>query len=276
MPELPEVETVKSGLAPVLVGNRLLRITPRRSDLRRPLPYDFGQKLTNKLVLSITRRGKFLLVLLEDNTVWLSHLGMSGRFKIYEGEPPPEETHDHITFETDAGATVRYNDPRRFGFMDLMTTEDLNTYPVLMSMGPEPLESAFSPETLRDSLKGRSTPIKTALLDQKTVAGIGNIYACEALHQAGISPKRLARSIQGGRASKLHQAIVDVLLQAIEAGGSSLRDYRQPDGELGYFQQKFLVYGRTGLDCLRCGAGYQVRRALQSGRSTFYCSNCQR
>ena len=276
MPELPEVETIKRGLLPVLVGRRLLRVVLRRSDLRWPLPDDFGQRLTNKLVLTVERRGKFLLIKLDDNTIWISHLGMSGRFSIYDGEPPPEKLHDHIIVQTDEGITVRYNDPRRFGFMDLIPACELSNHPRFSSMGPEPLDADFTPATLMERLKGRTAPIKTALLDQGTVAGIGNIYACEALHQAQISPKRLARSVQGRRASRLHVAIIDVLKRAIEAGGSSLRDHRQPNGELGYFQHNFFTYGRAGMDCLRCGAGYKVSQIIQSGRSTFYCSNCQR
>lgn len=276
MPELPEVETVKRGLSPILVGRRLSKVIARRTNLRWPLPSGFRQKLTNKVVLELERRGKFLVIRLDDGTVWISHLGMSGHFSIYDGKPPPEKAHDHIIIETDTGVTVRYNDPRRFGFMDLTTAQELSCYPMFVSMGPEPLEKNFTPAVLEERLKGRSMPIKTALLDQRIVAGIGNIYACEALHHAGISPKRLARSVRGQRARKLQAAIFDVLTRAIEAGGSSLRNHRQPDGKLGYFQQTFVVYGRKGSNCLRCGMGYKVRQIIQSGRSTFYCPNCQR
>ena len=276
MPELPEVETVKRGLAPVLEGHRLIRVIARRSDLRWPLPDGFGQRLTNRQVTAVARRGKFLTIHLDDDTAWITHLGMSGRFRVYDGDPPPEELHDHVIAETDGGFTIRYNDPRRFGFMDLTTGADLHTYPMLASMGPEPLEPEFTASILAKRLKGRIAPIKVALLDQRTVAGLGNIYVSEALHQAGISPNRKARSLQGGRAVKLHAAIVDVLERAIEAGGSSLRDHRQPDGELGYFQHNFFVYSRTGADCRRCGRGYPIRQIVQSGRSTFYCPNCQR
>ena len=276
MPELPEVETVRRGLAPVLEGQRLSRVIIRRTDLRWPLPDSFGQRLTNRQVILVARRAKFLTIRLDDDTIWIAHLGMSGRFRIFTGDLPPEEPHDHVIVETDGGITVRYNDPRRFGFMDLTAARDLDTHPMLSSIGPEPLGPSFTAAVLAERLRGRAAPIKAALLDQRTVAGLGNIYVCEVLHQAGISPSRKARTVQGGRAVKLHAAIVDVLARAIEAGGSSLRDHRQPDGELGYFQHNFLTYGRAGLDCHRCGPGYLIRQVVQSGRSTFYCSNCQR
>ena len=276
MPELPEVETVRRGLLPVLVGRRLLRVVVRRLELRWPLPNGFGQKLKNKKILEIRRRGKFLLTQLDNNSVWVSHLGMSGRFGIYDSDAPPIKPHDHIIFETDDGVTIRYNDPRRFGFMDLKNTADLNQHPTFLSMGPEPLDTSFTPAVLEQRLKRRNSPIKSALLDQRTVAGLGNIYVCEALHQARISPKRLSRSIKSGRAKRLHAAIVDVLTRAINAGGSSLRDHRQADGELGYFQHNFSTFGRVGEGCPRCGLEHKIQRIVQSGRSTFYCSNCQR
>ena len=276
MPELPEVETVRRGLAPVLQGHRLSRVITRRTDLRWPLPDGFGQRLTNRQVTAVARRAKFLTIRLDNDMIWIAHLGMSGRFRIFEGDLPPEEPHDHVIVETDGGVTIRYNDPRRFGFMDLTAGADLDAYPMLASMGPEPLGPGFTTAVLAERLKGRAAPIKAALLDQRTVAGLGNIYVCEVLHQAGISPNRKARTVQGGRVVKLHAAIVDVLARAIEAGGSSLRDHRQPDGELGYFQHNFLAYGRAGADCRRCGPGYPIRQIVQSGRSTFYCSNCQR
>ena len=276
MPELPEVETVRRGLAPVLEGHRLSRVIIRRTDLRWPLPDGFGQRLTNRLVTAVARRAKFLTIGLDDNTVWIAHLGMSGRFRIFEGNPPPEESHDHVIVETDSGVTIRYNDPRRFGFMDLTAAADLDSYPMLARIGPEPLGPDFTVAVLAERLKGRAAPIKVVLLDQQTVAGLGNIYVCEALYQAGISPNRKAQNVKGGRVAKLHAAIVDVLARAIEAGGSSLKDHLQPDGELGYFQNNFLTYGRAGVDCQRCGAEYPIRQIVQSGRSTFYCSNCQR
>lgn len=276
MPEMPEVETVRRGLAPVLEGHRLLRVITRRTDLRWPLPDGFGQRLTNREVIAVNRRAKFLTIRLDDETIWIAHLGMSGRFRIFDGDPPPEQLHDHVIVETDEGVIIRYNDPRRFGFMDLIAAADLSTYPMLASIGPEPLGTGFTAAVLARRLKGRAAPIKAALLDQRTVAGLGNIYVCEALHQARISPNRQARTIQGGRAKKLHAAIIDVLTRAIQAGGSSLRDHRRPDGELGYFQHNFSTYGRAGEDCERCGPGYSIRQIVQSGRSTFYCSNCQR
>jgi len=276
MPELPEVETVRRGLAPVLEDQRLTRVIIRRRDLRWPVPDDFGQRLTGRRVTGVGRRAKFLTIGLDDGTVWIAHLGMSGRFRIFETAAPPEETHDHVILETDAGATIRYNDPRRFGFMDLTTVDDLAAYPMLAEIGPEPLSDDFNDAVLAARLKGRAAPIKAALLDQKTVAGLGNIYVCEALFEAGISPRRKARSVQGDRARRLAGTIKGVLGRAIAAGGSTLRDHRQPDGELGYFQHDFQVYGRVGGACRRCGDGYPVKQMTQSGRSTFYCPNCQR
>ncbi|MEK9722346.1 MAG: bifunctional DNA-formamidopyrimidine glycosylase/DNA-(apurinic or apyrimidinic site) lyase [Rhodospirillaceae bacterium] len=276
MPELPEVETVRRGLALALEGHRLARVIARRGDLRWPLPDGFGQRLTNRTVTTVGRRAKFLTIELDNGMVWIAHLGMSGRFRTFYPPAPPEEPHDHVVVETDAGRVIRYNDPRRFGFMDLVDAGALDAYPMLAGLGPEPLGAAFTAGDLAAQLKGRAAPIKVALLDQKTVAGLGNIYVCEALHLAGISPKRRARTVQGGRAERLHAAIQDVLDRAIAAGGSSLRDHRQPDGELGYFQHNFLAYGRAGADCPRCGAGHPIRQLVQSGRSTFYCPNCQR
>jgi len=276
MPELPEVETVRRGLAPVLEGRRLTRIIVRRRDLRWPLPDGFGQLLTGRTVSHVGRRAKFLTTHLDNGLVWIAHLGMSGRFRIFEAAPPAEEAHDHVIMETDAGAVIRYNDPRRFGFMDLIDEADLAAYPMLAEIGPEPLSDAFDAAVLARRLKGRTAPIKAALLDQKTVAGLGNIYVCEALFEAGISPRRKARSVQGGRAARLAGVIKEVLGRAIEAGGSTLRDHRRPDGELGYFQHDFRVYGRAGEACRRCGEDHSVHQIVQSGRSTFFCPNCQR
>mgnify|MGYP001249312169 CR=1 FL=1 len=276
MPELPEVETVRLVLAQVLVGRRLSRVIARRRNLRWPLPEDFGQRLTDRQVVSVERRAKFIVIRLDSDVVWIAHLGMSGRFSVYREWVPPEENHDHIIIETDNGVTLRYNDPRRFGFMDLTTAGSLPDYPMLKSIGPEPLDKDFTPEVLANCLRDRAAPVKLALLNQRIIAGLGNIYVCEALYGAKISPKRKARSVKGGRAEDLHQAIVDVLSRAIQAGGSSLRDHRQPDGEFGYFQQQFLVYGRTGKNCQRCGPDHQIRKMSQSGRTTFYCPNCQR
>lgn len=276
MPELPEVETVCRGLAPALEGRRLERVILRRPDLRFPLPNGFGQRLTGCQVKRVGRRAKFLLIEFEDDTVLVAHLGMSGRFRVFAGEPPPEEPHDHVILEASGGLTVRFNDPRRFGFMDLTTNAELAMHPMLAKLGPEPVYPGLDGPALAARLKGRGTTIKAALLDQAVIAGIGNIYASETLHEASISPRRVARSVQGARAAKLAAAVRDVLERAIEAGGSSLRNHRQPTGELGYFQHEFRVYGREGELCPRCGEAAAVRRISQSGRSTFYCSGCQR
>lgn len=276
MPELPEVETVCRGLQPVFEGRRLERVIQRRPDLRFPLPEGFGQRLTGKRVEAVNRRAKYIMVRIEGGDVLLWHLGMSGRVVMFPENPPPHEKHDHIEFLTDAGFTVRFNDARRFGFMDLVAANDLATHPMLAKIGPEPLSDDFNADVLAARLKGKSTPIKAALLDQRVVAGIGNIYASEALFRAGISPKRLARTVQGGRAEKLAASIKDVLNRAIAAGGSTLRDHRQPNGELGYFQHAFEVYDRAGQPCPGCDCGGAIRQIVQAGRSTFYCAARQR
>lgn len=276
MPELPEVETVRRGLLPVLEGHSLARVVQRRPDLRFPLPVGFGQRLTGRRVEAVERRAKFLMLRIEGGDTLLWHLGMSGRVVIFPDTPPPAEKHDHIEFLTDAGVTVRFNDARRFGFMDLVDEAGLAAHPMLARLGPEPLGPGFDAAVLAARLKGKATPIKAALLDQRVVAGIGNIYASEALYRAGISPRRLARSVQGGRAAKLAQAIKEVLGAAIEAGGSTLRDHRQPNGELGYFQHAFEVYDRAGEPCPGCDCGGAVRQIVQAGRSTFYCAQRQR
>ncbi|MBL6931910.1 MAG: bifunctional DNA-formamidopyrimidine glycosylase/DNA-(apurinic or apyrimidinic site) lyase [Rhodospirillales bacterium] len=280
MPELPEVETVKRGLAPVLEGQRIARAVARRPDLRFPLPDDFGQRLTGRTVTSVGRRAKYLLISLDDGTTLIAHLGMSGRFRIYEDAAPPIEKHDHVIFTTENGAEIRFNDPRRFGFMDLAQAGELDIHPMLKDLGPEPLGKDFDAMVLANALKGKRSPIKIALLDQTVVAGLGNIYVSEALFRAGISPMRTAATISGGRALKLYAAIIDVLEQAIAAGGSSINDHRQTNGELGYFQHSFAVYGREGEACPGCDCGHEknggIRRILQSGRSTFYCTKHQR
>lgn len=276
MPELPEVETVRRGLAPVLEGQRLERVQIRRADLRFPFPDGFGQRLTGRTVKSVGRRAKYLLIALDDETVLISHLGMSGSFRIYLEDAPELDKHDHVVFVTSDGKEVRYNDPRRFGFMELTTTSELADHKMLHKIGPEPVFPGIDGKELAARLSGRAAPIKAALLDQSVIAGIGNIYACEALFNAGISPKRKAASIKGARAAKLATAIKEVLLKAIDAGGSSLKDHRQPSGELGYFQHEFHVYGRTGDPCPKCGDGVTIKQMVQSGRSTFFCSRCQR
>ena len=276
MPELPEVETVCRGLAPHLEGRRLVHVEARRPDLRWPLPVDFAQRLQGRTVVALRRRAKYLLAELEDGTVLIAHLGMSGRMLITEGKPPVLEKHDHIVLATDRDIWVRFNDARRFGAMDLTTMDALETHKLLAGLGPEPLSNAFNGPALALALKGRRTPIKAALLDQHVVAGIGNIYACEALFRAGLSPRRLAHTVQGARAERLAASVKQVLAEAIEAGGSTLRDYRQADGELGYFQHAFQVYGREGEPCRTEGCKGTVLRLVQSGRSTFHCAKCQR
>ncbi len=276
MPELPEVETVRRGLEPVLKGRILERVVLRRGNLRFPFPDGFGQMLTGKTVTRVDRRAKFLIIYLEDELALIAHLGMSGSFRIYEGNHPELDAHDHVIFLTSDNTEIRYNDPRRFGFMDLCAVSDLSRYPMLKKLGPEPVDPGLDGAALAKRLSGKATSIKAALLDQRVIAGIGNIYACEALFMAGISPKRKTRSVQGGRAEKLSKAIEEVLLSAIKAGGSSLKNHRQPSGELGYFQHTFQVYGQTDKPCPRCGGDVVIKQIVQSGRSTFYCSRCQR
>lgn len=282
MPELPEVETVRRGLAPVLEGQRLTRVLQRRPDLRFSFPDKFVERLTGRQVMSVDRRAKYLLVRLDDGQVLIGHLGMSGRMTIFKkgDELPPPGPHDHVVFETDAGATVVFTDPRRFGFMDLVRPGELDSHKMLAKLGPEPLSNAFNGPVLAAALKDRNTPIKAALLDQRVVAGLGNIYVSEALFRSGISPRRKAKSVQGGRAERLAGRVRDVLLEAIEAGGSSLRDHRQTSGELGYFQHSFAVYGRAGEACPGCDCDIAktggINQIVQSGRSTFYCARRQR
>lgn len=276
MPELPEVETIRRGLQPKLEGHVLTAVVQRRADLRFPLPVDFAGRLTGRLVRHVGRRAKYLLLTLDDANVLMIHLGMSGRILIHDGPPPPVGRHDHVDFVTDAGCTIRYNDARRFGMMDLVAGDALGEHRLLAGLGPEPLGNRFDGEVLAAALTGRRTPVKAALLDQRVVAGIGNIYACEALHRAGLSPRRSAHTVQGRRAARLATAIRDVLEEAIAAGGSSLRDYVQASGELGYFQHSWRVYDREGAKCSRADCRGTIRRIVQSGRSTFYCAAHQR
>ena len=280
MPELPEVETVRQGLADVLEGRRLHRVQAMRPDLRFPLPENFEGRLSGRQVEKLARRGKYLLIHLQERLTLIAHLGMSGRFRIFNTSPPPLERHDHVIFEVEGGISVRFNDPRRFGFMDLADTDTLAGHKMLKNMGPEPLANDFNGPVLAAALKGRKSPIKAALLDQSVIAGMGNIYVSEALFRAGLSPKRKSGTVQGGRAENLARAIRDVLNEAIAAGGSSVRDHRQPSGELGYFQHSFAVYGCTGQPCPGCTCDPTrtggIRRITQSGRSTFYCAAKQR
>ncbi len=278
MPELPEVETVRRGLARALEGRCLERVEQRRADLRFPLPENFAGRLEGRRVVSVGRRAKYLATVLDDGMVWLCHLGMSGRMLIGKGTAPPPEPHDHVLIETDNGGWLRFNDVRRFGMMDLCSSNALGDHWLIRDLGPEPLGDEFNGISLAASLKGKRMPIKAALLDQRVVAGLGNIYVSEALFRAGISPRRLARLVQGPRAEALAVAIKQTLGEAIAAGGSSLRDYVQTSGELGYFQHRWAVYEHEGEPCPKCGTatGGRIRRIVQTGRSTYYCPRCQR
>lgn len=283
MPELPEVETVKRGLASVMDGARIQHAETRRDGLRWPFPRDMAARLTGQDVVQMRRRSKYILVDLSGGDTWLIHLGMSGRVLI-SGDPlgrfvhdhPAPEKHDHVMWEMSTGARITFNDARRFGAMDLFATRAAETHPLLASLGPEPLGNRFDAEYLCRALDARAMPIKSALLDQKIVAGLGNIYVCEALYRCGIAPTRKAKNISKPRIAALVPVIRDVLTEAIEAGGSSLRDYRQADGELGYFQHSFDVYGREGEACRTEDCPGTIRRITQSGRSSFYCPQCQR
>jgi len=283
MPELPEVETVRRGLEPVLTGQRIARAQVRRPDLRWPLPPRMAERLTGARIERLRRRSKYILADLDTGETLLIHLGMSGRVLIsgvqigaYLHEHAAPQAHDHIVLDIEGGARITYNDPRRFGMWDMMATGSEEGHRLLAGLGPEPLGNAFHEAYLATRLRGRNTPIKAALLDQRVVAGLGNIYVCEVLHRTGISPLRKAGRLSDRRAASLVPAIREVLAEAIEAGGSSLRDYRQADGELGYFQHTFRVYGREGAPCRTLGCTGLVRRVVQSGRSSFYCASCQR
>jgi formamidopyrimidine-DNA glycosylase len=271
MPELPEVETTVRGLASVLDGRRLTRVEARRADLRRAFPVDLRQRLTGAKVTGLGRRAKYGLVHTDRGDTMIFHLGMSGRWRI---DPEELGAHDHLVLETDEGRRLSLADPRRFGSVDLVPTDAVEAWPPFLAMGPEPLGAAFDVAALTGALKGRIAPIKAMLLDQQIVAGLGNIYVCEALNIARIDPTREAGRVKPAELKRLVPAIRAVLTDAIEAGGSTLRDYARPDGELGYFSKQFRVYGREGEDC-PCGRGVVLRR-VEGGRSTFYCVNCQR
>jgi formamidopyrimidine-DNA glycosylase len=287
MPELPEVETVRGGLAPVLEGHRLARVEARRPDLRFPLPAGFVQTLTGATITRLSRRAKYLLAALDREDTLVMHLGMSGRFEISRPEgttrpgefhyaPDPDPKHAHIVFETDAGARVTYYDPRRFGYMSLVNTATLHLHPWFAGLGPEPLSDDFNAERLKTAFAGRKQGPKTLLLDQRIVAGLGNIYVCEALHRARISPFKAAGGISKPRLEKLVADIRDVLGEAIAAGGSTLRDFAQTDGALGYFQHRFRAYDHEGRPCPNEGCKGVIARKVQAGRSTFYCPVCQK
>jgi formamidopyrimidine-DNA glycosylase len=296
VPELPEVETVRRGLQPVMEGARIVKLDARRPDLRRPLPKDFAKRVEGETVLGIGRRAKYLTVDLSSGDVLLMHLGMSGSFRVgqenkaadkaatpgtFHHPRSPAAAHDHVVFHMSSGATVTFNDPRRFGLMLLVPRAELAAHPLMREIGPEPLGNAFDAALLAAACTGRKTSLKAALLDQTVVAGLGNIYVCEALHLAHLSPKRRAstiatRSAPNARAEALVEAIKAVLNAAIRAGGSSLRDHRQTDGELGYFQHHFRVYDREGAPCPTPGCKGKVKRIVQNGRSTFFCPVCQK
>ncbi|MGA3402445.1 MAG: bifunctional DNA-formamidopyrimidine glycosylase/DNA-(apurinic or apyrimidinic site) lyase [Acetobacteraceae bacterium] len=279
MPELPEVETVMRGLQSRLEGRRIVSAVAHRADLRWKLPPGLAQRLTGARVIGFRRRGKYILMRLDGGDSVLLHLGMSGRMVLTPLRPNQPTLHEHLVLETDDGWRLGFVDPRRFGSVDLVPTALEERHRLLAELGPEPLETGFTPASLSASLAGKRTPIKAALLDQKVVAGLGNIYVCEALFRARLSPLRSAHTVPGTRAARLVPAIQDTLREAIAAGGSSLRDYVQPDGELGYFQHAWKVYGREGEPCERCPgkpACPGVRRITQSGRSTFHCPRNQR
>jgi formamidopyrimidine-DNA glycosylase len=293
MPELPEVETVRRGLQPVMEGARIVKAEARRGDLRRPLPKDFVKRLEGRTVTGLGRRAKYLLADLSSGEVLMMHLGMSGSFRVTQekGEKTPGEfhhpraedrAHDHIVFHMSSGARIAFNDPRRFGLMLLVPRPELADHPLMKAIGPEPLGNAFDAAMLAAACRGKKTSLKAALSDQKVVAGLGNIYVCEALHRARLSPKRQASTIATragaptARAEVLVGAIKAVLQDAIKAGGSSLRDHRQTDGELGYFQHHFRVYDREGAPCVTPACKGTVKRIVQTGRSTFFCPVCQK
>jgi formamidopyrimidine-DNA glycosylase len=292
VPELPEVETVRRGLEPAMQGARFLKVEARRPDLRFPFSKNFVKRLTGTTVIGLGRRAKYMLADLSSGEVLIMHLGMSGSFRVAKSgtEKAPGEfhyqrsndaKHDHVVFEMSSGWTITFNDPRRFGFMKLTSRGELDSEPLLCAIGPEPLGNRFDAEILAQVCKGKKTSVKAALLDQKIVAGLGNIYVCEALHRAHVSPKRLASMLATKKGDpteatrRLVDAIKYVLNEAIKAGGSSLRDHRQTTGELGYFQHSFRVYDREGEPCTTPRCKGKIRRIVQTGRSTFHCPVCQ-
>ncbi len=295
MPELPEVETVRRGLEPAMSGVRIDRLEVRRPDLRFAFPDRFAERVSGRTIVGLGRRAKYLLADLDDGEVLVMHLGMSGSFRTerqdvadvpghFHHARSKAAAHDHVVFHLSGGATVTYNDPRRFGYMLLVPRAELAEHAMFRDLGVEPVGNTLDAAYLEDAFRGRFTPLKAALLDQRIIAGLGNIYVCEALHRSGLSPRREAgtlsparpRKVAGARATQLVTAIREVIAEAIEAGGSSLRDHIQADGSLGYFQHTFRVYDREGEPCPTPGCAGTVRRIVQSGRSTFYCPRCQR
>lgn len=292
MPELPEVETVRRGLENALTSRVIASVEARRADLRFPLPERMVERLTGRTVKAVRRRAKYLLIDLDDDQTLIVHLGMSGSFRLADGNaeirpalyhPQPRlEKHDHVVFRLSDGGIATFNDPRRFGLMRLAPTGSVEAGGHLGNLGVEPLDGLLDATSLARAMAGRKVSLKAALLDQSVVAGLGNIYVCEALHRAGLSPRRAAASLarkDGSptiRAQALAPAIVDVLEEAVEAGGSTLRDFSAADGTLGYFQHRFRVYDREGQSCLKPGCGGTVERFVQGGRSTYFCARCQR
>jgi formamidopyrimidine-DNA glycosylase len=275
MPELPEVETVRRGLARVMSGRRILTAELRRADLRRPFPPALAERLQGACIGALGRRGKYILVEIDGDGMLILHLGMSGRITAGDAACPAAR-HDHVVLTLDNGMQIRFNDPRRFGLLDYTSRADAARHPLLAGLGPEPLEAGFDGRYLAGAFAGKLMPVKSALLDQRIVAGLGNIYACEALYRARLSPLRLAGTIGRRPADRLAEAIRVVLEEAIAAGGSSLRNYVQADGELGYFQHRWMVYGREGAPCPGCNCAHGIKRIVQSGRSTFFCAKRQR
>jgi len=276
MPELPEVETVRCGLIPVLEGATLKKAITRREGLRIPFPTDFTERLEGNTIERLRRRSKYILLDCVDGLVVILHLGMSGRVTIYkEGEDPIIGKHDHVSLITEKGDHIVYTDPRRFGLITFTDINTMDNHALLKNIGPEPLGNTFNTALLDARLIGKKSSIKSALLDQTLVAGLGNIYVCEALWRAGINPTRTGNSVAGKGAARLVPIIRDVLSEAIAAGGSTLKDYAQADGELGYFQHSFNVYGREGEDCSNKACGGTIERIVQSNRSTFFCPKCQ-
>lgn len=281
MPELPEVETVRRGLTPVMQGRRIERLEVNRPNLRFPFPDRFRERVEGATITHMGRRAKFLVTELSTEDALIMHLGMSGRFTVnsaataeFHHDPGTNPAHDHVVFHIEGGATVTYNDPRRFGFMELWPVADLANYPRIKDLGPEPLSNHFNAAYLDEAFQGKAAPIKAALLDQAMIAGLGNIYVCEALFRSGISPRRKAATVVGKRNTRLAPAINDVIAEAIAAGGSSISDFASASGELGYFQKHFSVYDREGAPCDECGK--PIQRIVQSGRSSFFCGTCQR
>ena len=289
MPELPEVETVRRGLEPAMVGKKIRHADIRRPDLRWPFPENMSDRLTGATVLRLRRRSKYILCDLDTSETLLIHLGMSGRMTIlprsnaktdilgnFHHLHPSPAKHDHVVLDMDDGTRISFNDARRFGSMDLITTNVLDNHKLIAHLGPEPLGNGFNGLYLFEKLAGKTAPIKSALLDQHLVSGLGNIYVCESLWRAGISPKRLSGKVSRAKINNLVPIIRDVLSEAISAGGSSLKDHRQTNGDLGYFQHTFAVYGREGGACKALNCKNLIKKIVQAGRSTFFCDNCQK